>query len=80
LHPGNLKAQKIIAAHMQRRAACFWATDCGRGCSIQANYQSTTVHLPPALATGNLDIVTDAMVSQVVLGRNGLAQGVKYVD
>jgi choline dehydrogenase-like flavoprotein len=80
LHPGNLKAQKIIAAHMQQRAACLWATDCGRGCSIRANYQSTTVHLPPALATGNLDIVTDAMVSQVVLGRNGLARGVKYID
>ena len=39
------------------RAACFWATPCGRGCSIGANYQSTTVHLPPALATGNLDIL-----------------------
>jgi choline dehydrogenase-like flavoprotein len=80
LHPGNLKAQKIIAEHMRQRAACFWATDCGRGCSIRANYQSTTVHLPPALATGNLDIVTDAMVSEVVLGRNGLAKGVKYID
>ena len=80
LHPGNLKAQKIIAAHMQQRAACIWATDCGRGCSIRANYQSTTVHLPPALATGNLDIVCNAMVSQVVLGKNGLAKGVKYFD
>jgi choline dehydrogenase-like flavoprotein len=80
LHPGNLKAQKIIAAHMQQRAACLWATDCGRGCSVRANYQSTTVHLPPALATGNLDIVTDAMVSEVLMGRNGLAKGVKYID
>jgi len=80
LHPGNLKAQTIIAAHMQQRAACFWATDCGRGCSIRANYQSTTVHLPPALATGNLHIVTDAMVSEVLMGRDGLAKGVKYID
>jgi hypothetical protein len=40
---------------MRARAACFWATECGRGCSIKANYQSPTVHLPPALATGNLD-------------------------
>jgi choline dehydrogenase-like flavoprotein len=80
LHPGNLKAQRIIAADMQKRAACFWATDCGRGCSIRANYQSTTVHLPPALATGNLEILTDAMVREVVLGRNGKAKGVKYID
>src|ERR1700675_3855214 len=80
LHPGNLKAQKIIAADMQRRAACFWATPCGRGCSIRANYQSTTVHLPPALATGNLHILTDAMVREVRLNQHGLAQGVTFID
>src|SRR5690606_8933500 len=33
LHPGNPRAQEILAADMQRRAACFWATECGRGCS-----------------------------------------------
>jgi choline dehydrogenase-like flavoprotein len=80
LHPGNPTAQKIIAADMQRRAACIWATPCGRGCSIRANYQSTTVHLPPALDTGNLDIATDAMVHEVTLGKNGLASGVTFID
>ena len=71
LHPGNAKAQAILAADMQKRAACFWATPCGRGCSIRANYQSTTVHLPPALDTGNLDIVTDAMVRAVKKRKDG---------
>jgi choline dehydrogenase-like flavoprotein len=80
LHPGNPTAQKLIAEDMQRRAACFWATPCGRGCSIRANYQSTTVHLPPALATGNLDIVTDAMVHEVTIGKDGRATGVSFVD
>jgi choline dehydrogenase-like flavoprotein len=80
LHPGNLKAQKIVAEAMRNRAACFWATDCGRGCSIKANYQSTTVHLPPALASGNLDIVTDAMVREVELDKEGRATGVVFID
>jgi len=80
LHPGNSSAQQIIAKHMQSRAACFWATPCGRGCSIGANYQSTTVHLPPALATGKLDILVQAMVREVTLGKNGLASGVSYFD
>ena len=80
LHPGNARAQAIIAADMRRRSACYWATPCGRGCSIRANYQSPTVHLPPALASGNLDILTDAMVSEVTLGRGGLAQGVTFID
>jgi choline dehydrogenase-like flavoprotein len=80
LHPGNAAAQRIIAADMKARAACFFATPCGRGCSIRANYQSTTVHLPPALATGRLDIVTDAMVHEVTLGKDGRATGVAFID
>ena len=74
LHPGNAEAQRILRESMLRRAACWWATPCGRGCSTGANYQSTTVHLPPALATGRLDIVCDAMVREVVLGANGKAE------
>ncbi len=80
LHPNNPKAQRILAKSMSERAACFWATPCGRGCSIRANYQSTTVHLPPALATGNLDIVANAMVREVTLNAKGLADGVIYID
>jgi choline dehydrogenase-like flavoprotein len=80
LHPGNPKAQRILADSMRQRAACFWATNCQRGCSIRANYQSPTVHLPPALATGNLDIVTDAMVREVLVDENGKATGVSYID
>jgi choline dehydrogenase-like flavoprotein len=80
LHPGNAKAQRILAADMQKRAACFFATPCGRGCSVRANYQSTTVHLPPAIESGNLDVVTDAMVRTVTRRPDGRAEGVVYVD
>jgi choline dehydrogenase-like flavoprotein len=80
LHPGNRHAQAILAEDMRRRAACVWATPCGRGCSIRANYQSTTVHLPPALATGKLDIVTNAMVYEVTLDKSGRANGVNFID
>jgi choline dehydrogenase-like flavoprotein len=80
LHPGNANAQKILADAMRGRAACFWATPCGRGCSIRATYQSTTVHLPPALATGRLDILVDAMVREVTLDKKGRASGVAWVD
>ncbi|MDB6169818.1 MAG: oxidoreductase family protein [Verrucomicrobia bacterium] len=80
LHPGNAFAQRIVREAMEARAACFWATDCGRGCSIKANYQSTTVHLPPALASGNLDILPNAMAREITLGRDGTANGVSFVD
>lgn len=80
LFPNNVKAQEIIGKDMMLRMPCFWATDCGRGCSIRANFQSTTVLLPPALATGNLDIITDAMVREVMVDGSGKATGVHYID
>jgi choline dehydrogenase-like flavoprotein len=80
LHPGNPAAQRISAEHMRGRAACFWATPCSRGCSIRATYQSTTVHLPPALATGKLDILVNAMVREVTLDGRGRVSGVSYID
>ena len=80
LFPGNAKAQEILSKDMMTRSPCFWATDCTRGCSIRANFQSTTVLLPPALATGNLDIITDAMVREVLVDASGKATGVHYID
>jgi choline dehydrogenase-like flavoprotein len=80
LHPGNPKAQKILAEDMRKRSTCLWATPCGTGCSVRANYQSTTVHLPPALKTDNLDITTDAMVYEITMGRDGRANGVSFID
>lgn len=70
----------IVTEKMEGRNTCLFATPCGRGCAIGANFQSTTVLLPPAKATGNLTIVTDALVYQVDLDTAGKAKGVSYVD
>jgi len=70
----------VLTQPLNGRAACFYATHCGRGCSIRANFQSTTVLLPPAMHTGNLEIRTNALVYQVDLDRTGKATGVSYVD
>ena len=79
LFPNDAWAQKIVAQKMRERVACFWATPCGRGCQVGANYQSTTVHLPPALATGNLDVVSNAHARQVLV-KDGKATGVLFID
>ena len=80
LHPNNALGQRVTRDIMKARSACFFATPCGRGCSIGANFQSPTVLLPPALATGNLTIRTDAMVYEVTNNANGQADGVGYID
>jgi len=80
LYPKDERAQRIISEAMARRSACIWSTSCLRGCSIGANYQSTTVHLPPALETGNLDIIPNAHAREITVGKDGKATGVIYID
>ena len=70
----------VLTRPIGDRSACFYATPCGRGCSIGAAFQTTTSLLPMALKTGNLSIVTDAMVFEVRLNDRGKADGVTYID
>ena len=80
LHPGNAKAQRLLAENMRMRSQCFFATDCHRGCSIGAAYDSTTVHLRPALKSGNLDILPNAMAREVTVDADGKATGIIFID
>ncbi len=80
LHPGNPKAQQLLAENMRMRAKCFFATDCHRGCSIGAAFDSTTVLLRPALRSGNLDILPNAMAREVTVNDEGKATGVTFID
>ena len=70
----------ILSRPIDNRQACFNATSCGRGCSIGAAFQTTTSLLPMAKATGNLKIVTEAMVKTVETDSNGRATGVTFID
>lgn len=70
----------VLTRPIGKRAACYYASSCGRGCAIGAAFQTTTSLLPMALATGKLDVVTDAMVYEVLLGNDGRATGVAYID
>ena len=70
----------ILTRPLNGRPACHYCAECGRACGVNANFSSPGVHIKPALQTGNLEVRTNAMVREVMLGRDGLAQGVSYVD
>jgi choline dehydrogenase-like flavoprotein len=70
----------VLTRPLDNRAACFYATECGRGCSIGAAFQTTTSLIPMARATGNLEVVTDAMVKSVDVDEQGKVNTVTYVD
>ena len=70
----------VLTRPQDRRNACFYATPCGRGCSIGAAFQTTTSLLPMAQETGRLKIVTDAMVSKLLADSDGRVERVTFVN
>jgi choline dehydrogenase-like flavoprotein len=47
---------------------------------VGANFSSPTVLIPPALHTGNLEVITDAMCREVLTDSEGRATAVSYID
>jgi choline dehydrogenase-like flavoprotein len=70
----------ILTQPLNGRRACHYCGACGRGCKVHANFSSPSVLLPPALRTGRLRIVTNAMAREVTTNESGLATGVSYVN
>jgi choline dehydrogenase-like flavoprotein len=70
----------ILTRPLNGRAACHYCGQCGRSCSANANFNSPGVHIFPAMKTGNLEVRTGAMAREVLVGPDGMATGVAYVD
>jgi choline dehydrogenase-like flavoprotein len=70
----------ILTKSIHGRAACHYCGQCGRSCTANANFNSPGVHIFPAMKTGNLEVRTNAMAREVVVGSDGMASGVSYVD
>lgn len=62
------------------RKACFYCAQCNRGCTIYGDFSSSSVLINPALQTGNIDVIANAMAREVLTNDKGLATGVSYVD
>jgi choline dehydrogenase-like flavoprotein len=70
----------ILTRPLNGRPACHYCGQCGRGCATHSNFSSPSVLLPPALATGRLHIIANAMAREVLTDESGLATGVAYVN
>jgi choline dehydrogenase-like flavoprotein len=62
------------------RKACFFCGQCNRGCQVYGDFSSSSVLVKPAMATGNVDVITNAMAREVLTDKEGLATGVSYVN
>ncbi len=64
----------------QERGQCFFCSQCGRSCKVYGDFSASSCLVIPALKTGNIDLVTNAMAREVLTNNEGLATGVSYVS
>lgn len=62
------------------RPACHYCDQCQRGCFTASYFNSPSVTLPAAARTGKLTLVSDAVVSHLLMDPDGRAKGVHYID
>lgn len=70
----------ILTQPHNGRAACHYCSQCGRSCGTHSNFSSPSVLFPPAIKTGKLTMVMNAMAREVITNDEGLATGVSYVN
>src|SRR5690242_2159472 len=72
----------MLTQPLNGRPACHYCAQCGRSCGVNANFNSPGVHIIPTQKKfpNSFEVRTNAMVREVLVGRDGLASGVSYID
>jgi choline dehydrogenase-like flavoprotein len=70
----------IITQPHNGRSPCHYCAQCGRGCVSASNFSSSQVMIPYAEKTGRFTLITNAMAREIVLGKDGKAEAVSYID
>jgi choline dehydrogenase-like flavoprotein len=62
------------------RPPCHYCGNCVNGCDVGAMFNTVAVTLPPALKTGNLEVLTDSVAACVRTNNENRAQGITYIE
>jgi choline dehydrogenase-like flavoprotein len=70
----------VLTKEHNGHAKCHYCGACGDGCDVGAFFNSSDYLLEPALTTGRLNIVNNAVAARILVDDKGLANGVQYFD
>ncbi len=59
---------------------CHYCGQCGRGCMTASNYASSYVQIFPAMKTGRVQVVANAMARELITDATGKVTAVSYID
>ncbi|WP_149524498.1 GMC oxidoreductase [Sphingobacterium hotanense] len=68
------------SSEIKGRGTCFYCGQCGRSCKVYGDFSSSSCLVIPAIKTGNLEVIDNAMVREVLTNDEGVATGVSYVQ
>jgi len=70
----------VLTQNHNGHTKCHYCGACGSGCDVGAFFNSSDYLIEPALKTGRLNIINNAVVARVLVDERGLANGVQYFD
>ena len=70
----------VLTRPLNGRPECHYCGQCGRGCVTASNFSASQVLVFPALATGNVTLLTNAMARELITNKEGKLVAVSYVD
>jgi choline dehydrogenase-like flavoprotein len=65
---------------LNNRPPCHYCGNCINGCDVGAMFSTVSSTLPPALKTGNLTVLCDSVVSEVLTDGERRASGIRYIE
>ena len=70
----------MLTKPVHGRAACHYCGQCGRGCKTASAFSSSQAMIFPAMKTGKLNLITNAMARELITDETGKVTAVSYVD
>ncbi len=72
--------QAVTTVARNGRPPCHYCGQCGRGCMTASNYASSYVQIFPAMRTGRVTVIANAMARELVTDATGKVTAVSYID
>jgi choline dehydrogenase-like flavoprotein len=72
--------QAVITSPVNGRPGCHYCGQCGRGCMTASNYAASYVQIFPAMKTGRVKVIANAMARELITDDTGKVTAVSYID
>ena len=72
--------QAVTTVARNGRPPCHYCGQCGRGCMTASNYAASYVQIFPAMKTGKVQVIANAMARELITDASGKVTAVSYID